>query len=355
MRRSGGTRRLPLLWWLSRADMGHFLFNSAVPLRLFSSAPPLSRRQHLRWCNGTVSLFSAGAMRCLGRGASSRSATPSPQSITPTGGAEAGSRQQQALMSSSCSSAQHTETPREVAASGVMETSRATVRNPFAAVASESTAAVKRCTRSGERLSDASHTGQVLPAASIGKSKHKPRSDLRVKRKAPWGAQQLRDSWSEDAMSKRDRENMDERIHREYRYHPDEFRRHYIRYTAMLTFPCVMLGMSVTYYYETGRPFWQADPQYLLNLLRVMDTSPRSKLYAHRLPETHELPVHVLRHRSENAGKREYEEHVFRLTHSAFERPSADVLRLLELEALAKASETAPEVAALAESATALK
>jgi hypothetical protein len=160
-----------------------------------------------------------------------------------------------------------------------------------------------------------------------------------VKKRAPWGVQQLRDSWSEDAMSKRDRENMDERIHREYRYHPDEFRRHYIRYTAMLTIPCIILGMSITYYRETGRPVWTADPQHLLNLLRVMDTSPRSKLYAYRLEETTELPPHVLAYREQHAGKREYDERVFRLTHSAFERPDGDALRQLELEEQLKAIE----------------
>ena len=178
----------------------------------------------------------------------------------------------------------------------------------------------------------------------MGKSRHGPGSSaplLKVKKKAPWGVQQLRDSWSEDAMSKRDRENMDERLHREYRYHPDEFRRHYIRYTALLTIPCILIGMSITYYRETGRPIWKADPQHLLNLLRVMDTSPRSKLYAYRLEETEELPVHVLEYRKQHAGDRVYNERVFRLTHSAFERPSEEVMRQLELEEELKAKAAA--------------
>ncbi|CBZ27229.1 conserved hypothetical protein [Leishmania mexicana MHOM/GT/2001/U1103] len=234
-----------------------------------------------------------------------------------------------------------------------METSSAMVRALSSAAASASAAAMERGTRSGERSSKSSCTGQAPSAASIGKSKHAPRRDLKMRKKAPWGERQLRDSWSEDAMSKRDRDNMDERIHREYRYHPDEFRRGYIRYTAFLTIPGIMCGMSVTYYYETGRPFWQADPQHLLNLLRVMDTSPRSKLYAYRLADTHDLPAHVLRHRSENLWKREYAERVFRLTRSAFERPSTDALRLMELEEDRKTSETASADAALAEAATA--
>ncbi|CAG9574260.1 conserved hypothetical protein [Leishmania major strain Friedlin] len=214
-------------------------------------------------------------------------------------------------------------------------------------------AVMERGARSGDRPSKSSCTRQAPSAESIGKSKHAPRSDLKIKKKAPWGERQLRDSWSEDAMSKRDRDNMDERIHREYRYHPDEFRRAYIRYTAFLTIPCIMLGMSVTYYYETGRPFWQADLQHLLNLLRVMDTSPRSKLYAYRSVDTHDVPAHVLRHRSENLWKREYEERVFRLTCSAFERPSTDALRLMELEGNLTTSEAAAEGAALADAAIA--
>ncbi|CAJ1025107.1 hypothetical protein, conserved [Leishmania lindenbergi] len=207
-----------------------------------------------------------------------------------------------------------------------------------------------RDTRGADHQPDPSSSRQRPSFASVCKSKHGPRSNLKIKKKAPWGAQQLRDSWSEDAMSKRDRDSMDERIHREYRYHPDEFRRHYIRYTAMLTIPCIMFGMSITYYYETGRPFWHADPQHLLNLLRAMDTSPRSKLYAYRLADTHDLPAHVLKHQSENMEKREYEERVFRLTHSAFERPSRDALRLMELEERLKANERVSEVAVPEES-----
>ncbi|KAK7194300.1 hypothetical protein NESM_000345000 [Novymonas esmeraldas] len=186
--------------------------------------------------------------------------------------------------------------------------------------------------RGDRRRADPSRTRQTTTtsAASIGKSKHKPLGELKVKRRAPWGAPQLRDSWSEDAMSKRDRDNMDERICREYRYHPDEFRRQHIRYTALLLIPCILASVCVTYYWQTGRPIWQADPQHVLNLVRVLDTSPRSKLYAYRLEDTHDLPAHVLRRRAECAGQREYDERVFHVMHSAFKRPSPDELRLLE-------------------------
>lgn len=142
-------------------------------------------------------------------------------------------------------------------------------------------------------------------------------------------------------MTKGDRDNMDERIHREYRYHPDEFRRRYIRYATLLTLPCVLTGISLTYYWQTGRPIWTADPQFLLNLIRYLDTSPRSKLYAYRLEDTHELPDHVLEYRRAHAGQREYDERVFRLTNSAFQRPSEDELRMLELEEQLKAAAAA--------------
>ncbi|KAG5478688.1 hypothetical protein LSCM1_06092 [Leishmania martiniquensis] len=353
MRSGGGPCRLPSLWQLSHTGFGHLPMKKAIPLRVFGCVPQLRRHQHSGGCNGTASLSSSVAMRWAVRDMSSRSATSSSQPITPADGGATCSIQHQVPSSPPCPSAPATEAPHEVTGGSLARASSTPACNPLPAVALESAAAGSRCARGGERRLGASHTGQALSAASIGKSKHKPHSDVKIKKRAPWGAQQLRDSWSEDAMTKRDRDNMDERIHREYRYHPDEFRRYYIRYTVFLTLPCIMIGMSITYYLETGRPFWQADPQHLLNLLRVMDTSPRSKLYAYRLPETHELPAHVLRHRSENAGKREYEERVFRLTHSAFERPSADVLRLLELEELAKAGEVAPGMVAQAEEAAA--
>ncbi|KPI87897.1 hypothetical protein ABL78_3007 [Leptomonas seymouri] len=199
----------------------------------------------------------------------------------------------------------------------------------------------KQATKISSRGSRTPRSAPRVSADAIGKSKHGPGSTdaIKIKKKAPWGVLQLRDSWSEDAMSKRDRENMDERIHREHRYHPDEFRRRYIRYTAFLTVPCIMLGMSITYYCETGRPIWTADPQHLLNLLRVMDTSPRSRLYAYKLEESERLPPHVLAYRVAHEGKRAYDERVFRLTNSAFQRPSEDALRQLEAEEQLRAAE----------------
>ncbi|ORC89209.1 uncharacterized protein TM35_000132130 [Trypanosoma theileri] len=128
--------------------------------------------------------------------------------------------------------------------------------------------------------------------------------EIKVKKRAPWGMQQLRDSWSIDAMTKGDKENMSERIHREYRYHPDEFRRAHIKWTAFMMIPSLLLGAFGGYYYHTGRPLWEGDPQYLLNMVRQMDTSPRSKLYAYRIEGVEELPDHVRAYREKHWKKR---------------------------------------------------
>ncbi|ESL10092.1 hypothetical protein TRSC58_02179 [Trypanosoma rangeli SC58] len=116
--------------------------------------------------------------------------------------------------------------------------------------------------------------------------------------------QQLRDSWSADAMTKGDRENMNERIHREYRYHPEEFRRHHIKAAAFMTIPALLIGAFAGYYYHTGRFLWQGDPQYILNMIRQLDTSPRSRLHAYKLEGTEELPAHVKVYRERNWERR---------------------------------------------------
>lgn len=143
-------------------------------------------------------------------------------------------------------------------------------------------------------------------------------------------------------MTKGDRDNMNERIHREYRYHPEEFRRQHLKYGALLTIPCIFTGVSITYYYITGKPIWKADLQHILNILRSIDTSPRSRLYAYQLEEMESLPVHLIAYREQNIEQRRYADRVFNATHSAFQRPDIDVLRRLELE-LALEAEAAEE------------
>ncbi|EKF26911.1 hypothetical protein MOQ_009379 [Trypanosoma cruzi marinkellei] len=136
------------------------------------------------------------------------------------------------------------------------------------------------------------------------KTSRKPLPTIKVKKRSPWGMQQLRDSWSADAMTKSERENMSERIHREYRYHPEEFRRHNIKLAAFMTLPAILVGAFGGYYYHTGRPLWEGDPQYLLNMIRQMDTSPRSKLSPYTLEGTEELPAHVRAYREKNWERR---------------------------------------------------
>nr|CCC92037.1 conserved hypothetical protein [Trypanosoma congolense IL3000] len=141
-------------------------------------------------------------------------------------------------------------------------------------------------------------------SSTVYKTRRKRPTEIKVRRRAPWGMQQLRDSWSVDAMTKGDKDNMSERIHREYRYHPDEFRRHHIKFAALLTVPALLVGAFGGYFYHTGRPLWEADPQYILNIIRQMDTSPRSALHPYKLEGTEELPLHVLRYREINWQKR---------------------------------------------------
>lgn len=158
---------------------------------------------------------------------------------------------------------------------------------------------------------------------------------LRIRPRAPWGLQQLRDSWSEDAMTSRGTENMSERTHRAYRYHPDEFRRFHIKYAAYLTIPCIILGMSGGYYFHTGKPIWKGDPQEILNYLRRLDTSPRSALYAFSEIYDHTaIPEHIARYREEKEGEKELREAMFQVTHTVFRKPTAvewkEIYALLE-------------------------
>eukprot|EP00796_Vickermania_ingenoplastis_P009841 gene9841-6913_t len=163
-----------------------------------------------------------------------------------------------------------------------------------------------------------------------GKRKRDAGSAIKVRPRAPWGIRQLRDSWSQDAMTSRETENMSERMHRENRYHPDEFRRYHIKYAALLVFPCIIFGTFVGYYYHTGRPLWEGNPQELLNYIRRLDTSPRSALYADRIEGQDKLPDHIVRYRAEHYTEREAQERVFQLIHTVCRNPTEEELRQLE-------------------------
>lgn len=107
---------------------------------------------------------------------------------------------------------------------------------------------------------------------------------FKVKRKAPWGAQQLRDAWSEDAMARHDKDSVGDRIDREYRYHPEAYLRKYIKYIGLAIPPLIVIAFSVGYYWASGYSVYKVgDFQAILNILRQFDTSPRSALF---LPKT---------------------------------------------------------------------
>lgn len=98
-------------------------------------------------------------------------------------------------------------------------------------------------------------------------------------------------------MTRWDTDSMSERIHREYRYHPDAHRRYHAKYGAVMMIPILAAAAAISYYYHEGRGIWHADPQFLLNMLRQQDTSPRSKLYWHSPADNTALPAHVAQHR----------------------------------------------------------
>jgi hypothetical protein len=125
--------------------------------------------------------------------------------------------------------------------------------------------------------------GDALSAQREQYEKKKGTS-FKVKRKAPWGAQQLRDSWSEDAMARHDKDSVGDRIDREYRYHPEAYLRKYIKYIGLAIPPLIVIAFSVGYYWASGYSVYKVgDFQAILNILRQFDTSPRSALF---LPKT---------------------------------------------------------------------
>lgn len=200
-----------------------------------------------------------------------------------------------------------------------------------------SSSGVHSTSRGGSNQGQASKTDSTTSSMKVrgtpGKQKRTPGggSAIKVRPRAPWGLQQLRDSWSEDAMTKRETENLSERTHRAYRYHPEEFRRYYLKYAAFLTLPCIFIGVFGGYYFHTGQPLWKGDPQELLNYLRSMDTSPRSDLYAFKMREHDYIPDHIVRYREANMADRHQREEAFRVTHTAFRKPTDEEMRQIWL------------------------
>lgn len=101
---------------------------------------------------------------------------------------------------------------------------------------------------------------------------------------------QLKDSWSVDAMSRYDKDSVDRRIQYEYRYHPDLWMRKYIKWMGMAMLPLTVVVVAMAYYVASdGGSITEGDSQFVLNVLRQSETSPRSKLYVYRDPALDEL------------------------------------------------------------------
>jgi hypothetical protein len=111
---------------------------------------------------------------------------------------------------------------------------------------------------------------------------------IKIKRKAPWGKPQLRDSWSEDAMSRHDKDSVGARIKSEHRYNPLEPIRQSFKWGFVGLAIAVPTTLSLMYYYVFKRPIWKGDWQHILNIIRFFDTSPRSKLHYYYDPALEE-------------------------------------------------------------------
>jgi hypothetical protein len=124
---------------------------------------------------------------------------------------------------------------------------------------------------------------------AAGAAKALPKG-LKTKRKAPWGDIQLRDQWSEDAMSRFDSDNFSGRVDSENRYHPEAHLRKYLRWMIYAFAPMVVMTFAASYYALTGRSILTGDFQHFLNVIRSYDTSPRSKLSIKRAEPAHIIP-----------------------------------------------------------------
>jgi hypothetical protein len=145
-------------------------------------------------------------------------------------------------------------------------------------VAAAAKAALARRKAAQEAAAKTGAAGAVVPA----------KKQIKYKVKAPWGGMQLRDTWSEDAMSRYDKDNFSGRIDSEHRYHPEAHIRVWLRYMAYSFIPLIIITFNVCYYVVAGQPLWKGDFQHILNLFRTFDTSPRSKMSVKRMdpPET---------------------------------------------------------------------
>jgi len=117
-----------------------------------------------------------------------------------------------------------------------------------------------------------------------------------VKRRSPWGERQLRDSWSEDAMSFSEKDSLTRRIHSQNRFHPMEMIRLAVGGIGILFLPMVFVVGLFWVWYISGRSIYYQDWQQILSLLRLKDISPRSSV-ARGVSGNRELPDYIIDYR----------------------------------------------------------
>lgn len=124
------------------------------------------------------------------------------------------------------------------------------------------------------------------PKSDQSSSHVAPRSDpqppaktIKVKKKAPWGEQQLRDSWTEDAMARHEKESIGSRIDFEHRFDPaNKTRKSWSKRLALFPIGGLTIGVAAFKWFS-GRWAWEMDYQHILNILRSYDCSPRSRYH----------------------------------------------------------------------------
>jgi hypothetical protein len=120
---------------------------------------------------------------------------------------------------------------------------------------------------------------------------------LKVKKKAPWGERQLRDSWTDEAMSNRENEKIGKRLTSKHRYHPDVWtRKAYM--TAGISFLFLMV-CSVHYMVRAvARAEGMTPRQVYRRSLRSChdgDFSPRSNMKPFKL--VYDNPPNIVKYR----------------------------------------------------------
>ena len=149
-----------------------------------------------------------------------------------------------------------------------------------------------------EKASDGTTRTDAPPSSQPVASGAFSYKGLKVKKRGPWGQNQLRDSWTNDAMSYRDTESIGNRVASKNRYHPDFYTRRYFVLGGLSLVAGVFLTMFMAcrnYGIERGQSagdaFWNAMKRF-----RTNDISPRSARKPDRL--LMDTPAHLQAYRN---------------------------------------------------------